>query len=73
MVVVLRIRLAPTGDILGNVEIVRSSGDFAFDRAAEQAVLKVGRFRELQGMPPRMFERNFRSLLLTFRPEDLLN
>lgn len=73
MTVVLRLRLAPTGDILGNVEIVRSSGDFAFDRAAETAVLQVGRFSELQGMPPRMFERNFRSLLLTFRPEDLLN
>jgi colicin import membrane protein len=73
MVVVLRIRLAPTGDIVGNVEVVRSSGDFAFDRAAETAVLKVNRFSELQGMPPRMFERNFRSLLLTFRPEDLLN
>ncbi len=73
MVVVLRIRLAPTGDILGNVEIVRSSGDANFDRAAETAVLRVNRFSELQGMPPRMFERNFRSLLLTFRPEDLLN
>ncbi len=73
MVVVLRIRLAPTGDIVGNVEVVRSSGDYAFDRAAETAVLKVNRFNELQGMPPRMFERNFRSLLLTFRPEDLLN
>jgi colicin import membrane protein len=73
MVVVLRIRLAPTGDIVGNVEVVRSSGDYAFDRAAETAVLKVNRFSELQGMPPRMFERNFRSLLLTFRPEDLLN
>jgi len=73
MVVVLRIRLAPTGDIVGNVEVVRSSGDYAFDHAAETAVLRVNRFSELQGMPPRMFERNFRSLLLTFRPEDLLN
>jgi colicin import membrane protein len=72
MTAVLRIRLVPTGDVV-NVEIVRSSGDAAFDRAAESAVRAVGRFSELQGMPPRMFERNFRSLLLTFRPEDLLN
>jgi len=72
MTVVIRIRLVPTGDVV-DVEIVRSSGDAAFDRSAENAVRAVGRFRELASMPPRMFERNFRSLLLTFRPEDLLN
>ncbi|MDX1489690.1 MAG: cell envelope integrity protein TolA [Pseudohongiellaceae bacterium] len=72
MVAVLRIRMVPTGDIL-DVEIVQSSGDYAFDRAAEQAVYRVNRFTELQGMPTRLFDRNFRSFLLTFRPEDLLN
>jgi len=72
MEAVLRIRMVPTGDVV-DVAIVRSSGDPAFDRSAENAVRAVGRFSELQGMPPRMFERSFRSLLLTFRPEDLLN
>ncbi len=72
MVAVLRIRMMPTGDVL-EVEVVQSSGDFAFDRAAESAVLRVRRFTELQGMDIRMFDRNFRTLLLTFRPQDLLN
>lgn len=72
MVVVLRITMVPTGDVL-DVAVVQSSGDFAFDRAAENAVLKVRRFTELQGMPTRLFDRNFRSFLLTFRPQDLLN
>lgn len=72
MTAVLRIRLVPTGEVI-DVEVVQSSGDAAFDRAAENAVYAVGRFSELQGMPPRLFERNFRSLLLTFRPEDLRN
>jgi colicin import membrane protein len=72
MTVVIRIQMVPTGDIL-NVEIVQSSGDAAFDRAAETAINRVGRFTELQGMPINMFNANFRSLLLTFRPEDLLN
>lgn len=72
MVVVLRITMVPTGDVL-DVAIVQSSGDFAFDRAAENAVLKVRRFTELQGMETRLFDRNFRSFLLTFRPQDLLN
>lgn len=72
MVVVLRITMLPTGDIT-DVQVVQSSGDFAFDRAAETAVLRVNRFTELQGMPYAVFDRNFRSFLLTFRPEDLLN
>jgi len=72
MTAVLRIHMVPTGDIL-NVEIVSSSGDAAFDRAAETAINRVGRFTELQGMPTNMFNANFRTLLLTFRPEDLLN
>lgn len=72
MVAVLRIRMVPTGDVL-EVEVVQSSGDFAFDRAAESAVLRVGRFSELQGMDTRMFDRNFRTVFLTFRPQDLLN
>lgn len=72
MVVVLRIQMAPTGDIL-NVAVTQSSGDSAFDRAAENAVMKVRRFTELQGMDIRLFERNFRTFSLTFRPQDLLN
>ena len=72
MEVVIRLQMVPTGDVL-KVEIVRSSGDPAFDRAAESAVFRVGQFRELQGMPINLFNNNFRSLLLTFRPEDLLN
>ena len=72
MTAVFRIQMVPTGDIL-DVSIVQSSGDAAFDRSAETAIFRVGRFTELQGMPIRMFNNNFRSLLLTFRPEDLLN
>jgi len=72
MTVVFRIQMVPTGDIL-DVQLVQSSGDYAFDRAAETAIYRVGRFQELQGMPINMFNENFRSLLLTFRPEDLLN
>jgi len=72
MTVVFRIRIVPTGDVL-DVELVQGSGDAAFDMAAETAINRVGRFTELQGMPTSMFNENFRTLLLTFRPEDLLN
>lgn len=71
MSVLLNIRLVPTGEVV-SVEVVESSGDAVFDRSAEQAVLNAGRFPELQDMPINLFERQFRSLFLLFRPEDLL-
>ncbi len=66
----LLIQLVPTGEIV-SVNIVQSSGNAAFDRSAENAVKKVGRFAELQGMPGPIFERYFRKLRFRFRPEDL--
>jgi colicin import membrane protein len=66
----LALRLVPTGEVVG-VTIVSSSGNAAFDRSAENAVLKAERFPEIQQLPPRVFEQYFRSLRLKFRPEDL--
>lgn len=66
----LLINLVPTGQVV-SVTVVSSSGDAAFDRAAEQAVRRVDRFTELQQMPPELFERHFRQVTLIFSPEDL--
>ncbi len=70
MVVVLRIHLIPTGQVV-SVNVVKSSGNEAFDRSARNAVNKAERFPELQNMPGRVFEANFRRFLLKFTPEDL--
>lgn len=66
----LALQLTPSGEIVG-VRVVKSSGNSAFDRSAESAVLKVGRIPELQQMPNRVFEKYFRRLTIRFRPEDL--
>ena len=66
----LLLQLVPTGEVVG-VAIVKSSGNSAFDRSAENAVKDVERFPELQQLPPRVFEQYFRRLRLKFRPEDL--
>ncbi|MEP5763463.1 MAG: energy transducer TonB [Halieaceae bacterium] len=66
----LVIQLIPTGEVV-SVTIARSSGQSAFDRSAVLAVQKAERFPELQQLEPRLFERNFRSLRLKFKPEDL--
>lgn len=69
---VLQIRMLPTGELL-EVIITQSSGDPAFDRSAETAVFRAAPFRELQSLPIKLFNTNFRSLSLIFEPEDLLN
>ncbi len=71
MVARVQIRLTPTGEIISR-DIVRSSGDDAFDRSVLQALDRVGNFSELKDMPTAIFERNFRNFQLEFRPEDLL-
>ena len=70
MEVELLVQLVPTGQVV-SVVVVRSSGNTAFDRSAEQAILKVGRFEKLQELPPKVFETYFRKLPLIFRPDDL--
>ncbi len=73
MQVELQIQLAPTGQVI-SVAVTRSSGNGAFDRAAEQAVYKVERFERLQELASTSratFERQFRRFKLVFRPEDL--
>ncbi len=70
MEVVLAIQMVPTGEVV-SVRVLNSSGNSAFDRSAENAVLKAERFPELQQLPSRIFEANFRRLRLKFRPEDL--
>jgi colicin import membrane protein len=71
MQVVLSIRLIPTGEVVG-VEVVKSSGNLAFDRSAIVAVEKAQRFPELQDLSGPLFESYFRRFTLVFKPEDLL-
>jgi TonB family protein len=66
----LALQLIPTGEVV-NVSLSRSSGNSAFDRSAINAVQKAERFPELQNVPSRIFEKNFRRLRLKFKPEDL--
>ena len=70
MVAELALQLVPTGEVV-SVNIIVSSGNTAFDRSAENAVLKAARFPELQNLPAKVFEDYFRRLRLKFKPEDL--
>ncbi len=70
MEVLLQLQLIPTGEVV-SVNVLRSSGNSAFDRSAINAVEKAGSFPELKNLPPRKFEETFRRFRLLFRPEDL--
>ncbi len=65
----LMVELVPTGDVVG-VTIVESSGNAAFDRSAELAIRKAGKFDVPKESAD--FERYFRRFPVVFNPEDLL-
>lgn len=70
MQTLLKIQLVPTGDVVG-VSVVKSSGDVAFDRSAIAAVEKARSFPELAELDSATFEKNFRTFILNFNPQDL--
>lgn len=71
MTAIVQLQVVPTGEVVG-ASVVDSSGNLAFDRSVIQAVERAERFPELQELDTGVFERNFRTFTLVFRPEDLL-
>jgi len=74
MMATVELRLVPTGEVVG-ATIIQASGDPVFDRSVLQAVERAGSFTELQDLAQQdrsLFDRNFRTFTLVFRPEDLL-
>jgi len=70
MEAILRVSLVPTGG-LSSVEVIESSGDNAFDRSATLAVQKAAPFEVVKKVSPLIFEKNFRTFLFRFNPQDL--
>ena len=64
----LVITLVPTGEII-QIELVRSSGNLAFDNSSINAVQKVSKFDGLT-MGNRLFNSHFRKFTLVFNPEN---
>ncbi|MEZ5494275.1 MAG: TonB family protein [Pseudomonadales bacterium] len=71
MVVVLRIQLLPNGQVK-DVQVVQSSGDRAFDLAAEAAVRKVETFKDITDKMKPEELKMFSDFDLKFDPQDLL-
>jgi colicin import membrane protein len=71
MEVTVGMQLTPNGQVV-DVSVIASSGDNAFDRSAIRAIKQAEQFPEIENMPSRVFEAEFRNLQLVFRPEDLL-
>lgn len=71
MVALVEIRTTPVGDIVSS-RILQSSGDARFDSSVLDAVARVGNLQELRDLPTAIYERNFRTFNLQFKPEDLL-
>lgn len=61
----IRIRLLPGGEVL-DVNLIRSSGDRAFDDSAITAVRSAGRLPVPSG---ELFNKNFRDITINFNPQ----
>jgi len=69
----VRIKLLASGRVVG-VELINSSGNSAFDKAAEQAVWRTESFprvSEISKASPAYFNRELRTFMINFKPEDL--
>ena len=64
----LRLALVPTGELV-SVTLVRSSGNAAFDRSVDLAVRRAAPFRVPED--PAVFDAYFRTVTVTFSPNDL--
>ena len=68
MEVTLSIQLVPSGELV-NVQVVKRSGNDAFDESAARAVRKIEKFEVPKEYE--LFDRNFRKFTLFFRAEGL--
>lgn len=69
----VRVKLLQSGRVVA-VQLVESSGNSAFDRAAEQAVWRSESFprvSEIAKASPAYFNRELRTFVITFKPEEL--
>lgn len=67
---ILLIKLVPTGRVV-SVDVLKSSGNSAFDLSAVQAVKSVEQFDEVKDMPREVFQRHYREFEFLFNPQDL--
>ncbi len=66
----VEVRLFPSGEV-DSVRVLKSSGDSAFDKSAEQAVYRAEKFPRVAEIDPIFFERELRKVIIEFRPEGL--
>ena len=65
--VVMKLVLVPTGQVI-QAQVVKGSGNAALDRSVEQAIYKASPLPVPQDI--RVFEQNFRTFTMKFRPEN---
>ncbi|MBU0538187.1 MAG: TonB C-terminal domain-containing protein [Gammaproteobacteria bacterium] len=69
----IQIMTTPTGEIVGH-QIIKGSGDQAFDLSVTRAVTRLGKIEELAKLAREdmgAYEKNFRRFTISFSPQDL--
>jgi len=63
----IKLRIKPNGRIIKS-ELIKSSGNIRFDNSALQAVRRVEVFHFFDSISPRLYEKEFKNIAISFKP-----
>ncbi|MEC7912205.1 MAG: energy transducer TonB [Pseudomonadota bacterium] len=63
----IKLRIKPNGRIIKS-ELIKSSGNIRFDNSALQAVRRVEVFHFFDSISPRLYEKEFKNIAISFNP-----
>ena len=63
----IKLRIKPNGRIIKS-ELIKSSGNIRFDNSALQAVRRVEAFHFFDSISPRLYEKEFKNIAISFNP-----
>ncbi|SVB59130.1 uncharacterized protein METZ01_LOCUS211984 [marine metagenome] len=63
----IKLRIKPNGRIIKS-KLIKSSGNIRFDNSALQAVRRVEAFHFFDSISPRLYEKEFKNIAISFNP-----
>ena len=63
----IKLRIKPNGRIIKS-ELIKSSGNIRFDNSALEAVRRVELFHFFDSISPRLYEKEFKNIAISFNP-----
>ncbi len=66
----VRVRLDDDTNLI-EAKVIKSSGSISFDNSTIDAIKKTTPLVELRGLPKKIYNKEFKKFIFTFKPQDL--